>query len=99
MKLGQPQPVFANQSLAIQISYLCGPASVESGRVLFTMVTCDTSQMLTLFVLLWLNRVQSVILHQPVGSMTSRLTNHTLVVNIEDCVGDLCYPRHSASKK
>ena len=43
MQLGQPQPGFASSSLAL----------VESGRTLVGMVTCDTSRMLTLFVLVW----------------------------------------------
>jgi len=73
MKLGQPEPGFGNRSPAIQISYLCGLASVESGRILFTMVTRDTSQMLTLCVLLWLN--------SPVGHSPSTSWLHEVMVN------------------
>jgi len=53
MQLGQPQPGFANQSLA----------PYESGWTSVTAVTCDTSRMLTLFVWVWLTRVWTLVGH------------------------------------
>ena len=56
---GQP---FANRILA----------QVERDLTSVTMVTCDTSRMLTSFILIWLIRVRLIVVQRPVDCMTSR---------------------------
>ena len=63
MQLGQRQPGFSEWSLA----------PVKGGWISVTTVTCDTSGMLTLFVMVWLTIAQLVILHRPAGCMKSQL--------------------------
>jgi len=69
MQLGQTQLGFVSQSHR--------PA--ESGWLLVTMVIHTVSQLITLFVLMWLIRVYLAILHRSVGCVISRSTNQSAI--------------------
>jgi len=54
------------------------------------MVMCKISQTSTLFVLVWLIRVNVVVLHQLVGCTTSWLTNQSLVIHTIHTHNKIC---------